>query len=804
MTLSIFVPVRVARALLISVLAIGLSLMAQGQSNSSIDPTFAIRAAIYPNALALDKDGRLLCAGGNFVETVNGHAQRGIVRFNSDGTLDSTFDAGSGLNVGNSISALYVQPDGQIIVVGTVTSYNAGSVKGAIRLFANGGIDPAYQVETSTAGTTALDPQGRLYVSTGRAITRLSNSGAVDPTFPAFTTDAEITSMDVDSDGKLLVILDSPQGSTDSNGAAIVHDTLTLQRFNSDGSTDQSHILTSVTYYTPATGYSAGTVHATKGGAFYVVASAPVAGGFTAFPITKYKSDFTIDPAFSAHLNGVVLLNKENDLVFLRDAIVARTYLSPPDAIVGFSRLGSDGSSSDVIQTTAGAAAVQSDGRVIIEGPGGVLRYDVNPPKSQPPKFLQPIPTDLYAVEGAYFPFLPVVTGDAPLGFQWFRGTTPVPFFSYPQLSDAGTYTLSVTNPYGTVTSSPITLHVEPTTPTIITQPSPQVVSPGGIASFTVFATGIGQLQYQWYKDGSSIVGATDPTYIVNPISADSVGTYRCLVRGNTGSAESVPVMLQLGTSSHLSNLSVRLNISSGQSVIAGFVTNAPKSLLLRAAGPALNAYGLAGFGDPKLEVFDRDSKSIGQNDNWDAALKPLFAQLGAFGFLDGSKDSAFTATLDGVNSAMGTGTGSGTLLIELYDRDDTTQQRLVNLSARSQVGTGADILIAGFVISGTGSKRLLIRGVGPTLAKYGVSGVLADPKLEVFDSTAAKVASNDNWDAAVATAFAQVGAFTLDAGSKDAALVVDLPVGIYSVQLSGVGGTTGQGLIEIYEIEPR
>ncbi|HEY1109945.1 MAG TPA: hypothetical protein VGE76_14950, partial [Opitutaceae bacterium] len=153
----------------------------------------------------------------------------------------------------------------------------------------------------------------------------------------------------------------------------------------------------------------------------------------------------------------------------------------------------------------------------------------------------------------------------------------------------------------------------------------------------------------------------------------------------------------------------------------------------------------------------------------------------------------------------VGTGTAAqGVAIVEVYEADQATST-LVNLSCRARVGTGADILIAGFVIGGTEPKRMLVRGIGPTLGALGVTGTLADPKLDILRQGAASDAlplgSNDNWDAALATTFSAVGAFPLTAGSRDAALVVTLPPGTYTAQLSGVGGTTGVGLIEVYEL---
>jgi len=130
---------------------------------------------------------------------------------------------------------------------------------------------------------------------------------------------------------------------------------------------------------------------------------------------------------------------------------------------------------------------------------------------------------------------------------------------------------------------------------------------------------------------------------------------------------------------------------------------------------------------------------------------------------------------------------------------------RLVNVSNRGFVGTGAQTMISGFVIDGTQPRTLLIRAVGPGLARYGVTGVLADPVLTILNGANSVIFANDNWETnpnveALRTTSRLVAAPPLDAGSRDAALLVTLPPGTYSAQVSGISGGTGIALIEIYE----
>ena len=137
-------------------------------------------------------------------------------------------------------------------------------------------------------------------------------------------------------------------------------------------------------------------------------------------------------------------------------------------------------------------------------------------------------------------------------------------------------------------------------------------------------------------------------------------------------------------------------------------------------------------------------------------------------------------------------------------------EPRLANVSTRTRVGTGADVLTTGFYINGTAPKQVVIRAVGPSLASFGVTDMLADPQLTIFgpNSVTNVVASNDNWGTPVGSAtpvtaatFASVGAFALPAGSRDAAVVAMLAPGSYTAQVSGVGNTTGTAIVEVYEV---
>ena len=252
--------------------------------------------------------------------------------------------------------------------------------------------------------------------------------------------------------------------------------------------------------------------------------------------------------------------------------------------------------------------------------------------------------------------------------------------------------------------------------------------------------------------------------------------------------------------------------------IIAGFVISgpAPKSVLIRAIGPGLTGLGVTGaMADPVLTLF-RGNQVIFANDDWGSSADPALlaaeaTRLGATALAVGGKDAALLVTLDpGVYTAHITranSTPNGVALIELYDASvdaGTETPELVNISSRGEVRTGEGILISGFVVTGNFPKQVLIRGVGPTLANQGLSGVLENPMLRIWKGST-EIASNDDWSTnnavAIDAAALQVGAFPLTHSSKDAAVLLTLAPGIYTAQVSGLNGTTGIALVEVYDV---
>jgi YVTN family beta-propeller protein len=340
--------------------------------------------------------------------------------------------------------------------------------------------------------------------------------------------------------------------------------------------------------------------------------------------------------------------------------------------------------------------------------------------------------------------------------------------------------------------------------------------------------------------DGTSnVVTATVPVGI-NPVSvAINPGTNRIyvansgsntisVIAGTGGSPTPTPTPTPTGGgggggggggsgSARLINISTRAEVGTGANIlIPGFVISGSgtETLLIRADGPALTGFGVAGaLAQPSLSVFDSSGTVVASNTGWGTNTNPAqissaASSVGAFALASGSADCALLASLPAgayTVQVSGVGNSTGVALAEVYEVS-SGGTRLANISTRALVGTGANIIIPGFVISGSGSEQLLARGDGPALTGFGVAGALAQPSLSVFDSTGSVIASNTGWGtntnpAAITSAGASVGAFALASGSADSALVVNVSAGAYTMQLSGVNNSTGVALAEVYEV---
>lgn len=301
--------------------------------------------------------------------------------------------------------------------------------------------------------------------------------------------------------------------------------------------------------------------------------------------------------------------------------------------------------------------------------------------------------------------------------------------------------------------------------PAITDQPQDLQTAPGVSFTLSAQATGVG-IQYQWYRGMTGtttdpIAGATSASLVTQ---VGNVSSFWVRISNLAGTVDSRTVTVSVGTVAQTITFGALPNKASGD---APFILQAVASSGLPVtfevvSGPASIAGStvtLTGTGSVTIRAKQAGNASF--------AAAPNI-------------DQSFTVT--------------GPVVLA---------SRLVNISTRSYVGTGADVQIAGFIINGNAPKTLIIRASGPALTKYGVSGVLNDPAIELRRSgEAAVLSSNDNWEAAsLQPVFQTAGIDNWEVGSKDSAMLVTLNPGGYTAVVSGTSGATGVALIEVYEV---
>ena len=456
-----------------------------------------------------------------------------------------------------------------------------------------------------------------------------------------------------------------------------------------------------------------------------------------------------------------------------------------------------------------------------------------------------------------------VLAAGAPGSYQWSFDGAPIPganrpYYSTPpvQSADAGDYTVTVSNALGLVTSSAASLTINTGaaanggTPSASSDTSSESVTSGANVIFKVLLGGqypapldIGPSPtrhvttrsdlgptYQWFFGTAPISGADGPTLMLTGVTDEDSGVYSCLVTNSIGSNFTSGTTLNVVHASdpgHLVNISCRSNVAAGAAqLILGYAVrggdaNGTEPFLIRASGPALGSFGVAGFlTDPSI-TLDASGSTVASDFKWggNAAISAASSAVGAFAWIDPSSlDSALLETLgagDYTAQIAGASGDKGIALAEVYDFPASTysaeEPRLINISSRTQVGTGGDILIAGFVIGGTTSMTVLIRASGPALSQFSVPGVLPHPALSLYrsngDGTSSLVETDVGWGGSAlisghATS-ASVGAFSWGTvATPDSAIVVTLPPGAYTAQISGALGDTGVALVEVYEVQ--
>ena len=389
--------------------------------------------------------------------------------------------------------------------------------------------------------------------------------------------------------------------------------------------------------------------------------------------------------------------------------------------------------------------------------------------------------------------------------------------------------TVRVVDTNGNAASTTIAVTVAAGVPVFSAQPVSQSVAAGSTVVFN--APAASAASYRWERNGAAVPGATTSTLVINNATAANAGTYTAIATNSVDSARSTPATLTVSNLAvtevgRLVNLSILTVAGSGARVltmgafVGGGDAGATLPLVIRAVGPTLaqppfNVSGV--LPDPTMNFYAAGNTTpIETNDNWGggAALADAFRLVAAFDLPAASLDSAIVRTTPGFASGgytvqvTGKGEASGAVIAEMYDAAGTsrtaTTPRLTNLSTRAQIDTGGNLTV-GFVLGGQSARTVLVRGIGPSLSQFGLTGLMDDPRLELFNNNnGQQIAANDDWagGAEISTAAASVGAFGLIGGtSKDAVLLVTLPPGPYSARINGANGAGGAAIVEVYEV---
>jgi hypothetical protein len=271
-----------------------------------------------------------------------------------------------------------------------------------------------------------------------------------------------------------------------------------------------------------------------------------------------------------------------------------------------------------------------------------------------------------------------------------------------------------------------------------------------------------------------------------------------------------------------LDNISTRSFVQTGENVmIGGFIVQGtgPKRVIIRAIGPELTQYGIANaLANPRLELHNRTGALIGSNDDWQTTILGGVITTNQVSEIQNSghaptaasesviianlQPGNYTAILRGVNNT------TGVALVEVYDLSPAASSTLGNISTRSFVQTGENVMIGGFIVEGSGPKRVIIRAIGPELTQYGITNALANPRLELHNRTGAVIASNDNWQTTILGGIITTNQVSdiqnsghAPTAASESAIIANLQPGNYTAILRGVNNTTGVALVEVYDL---
>jgi hypothetical protein len=341
----------------------------------------------------------------------------------------------------------------------------------------------------------------------------------------------------------------------------------------------------------------------------------------------------------------------------------------------------------------------------------------------------------------------------------------------------------------------------------------------------------VGPTEFNFYDTSGNLVGTSSFPYAPprsRSLAMDWHGyafatpVKTITIQGAWVATDGMQVTVASSAARSISNISTRAFVQAGDNVmIGGFIVQGtgPKRVIVRAIGPELTPFGIPNvLADPTLELHNGAGALIASNDNWQSTVIGGIITSNQVSAIQNSghaptqpSESAIIATLQPGNYTAivrGRNNTTGVALVEVYDLNPDTTSVLGNISTRAFVQTGNNVMIGGFIIQGSGQKRVIVRSIGPELTPLGVPNALADPTLELHNGTGALIGSNDNWQTTIIG-----GIITQDqvqdiqnsghapGDASESAIIATLPPGNYTAIARGVSNTVGVALVEVYDL---
>jgi uncharacterized delta-60 repeat protein len=740
-----------------------------GRLDQTLNLTFAVDGFGQLFATAVQPDGKILI-GGRFTG-VAGVMRNNIARLNTDGTLDTIFNP----DADPQVYSLAMQADGRILAGGSFTHISGALRNHIARLDATTGLPDSFNPNANnTVNAIAVQADDKILVGgefttleptngvalpeTRNRIARLNLDGTLAPFNP--NANNGVYSLAVQADTRILV---SGAFTTlePTNGMALPVMRKRIARLDAiTGLLDSFDPTANEHVHSVAVQADGGKV--LIGGEFTVLL--PNGITFNRNSIARLVATTGLADSFDPSANGTPYsIAVQADGKIVAGGVFSSMGTGGPTRH-GVARLEATGSADSFdpnANNSVHSIAVQADGKILVAG--GFVSIG-----GQARSLFARLSNDTAALQN-----LAVQQSFAAWKVTWKRGGSSPQFtrVSFEYTTDNINYSLLGS---GTATGNTWTL-----TGFGFRFPFGQ--------NFYIRARGYYRSGFQ---NGSESISESVRNAFIAPVRALNISTR-------------VLVGVCCAESSHGDDPLVATGENAG---IGGFIITGsdPKHVLLRAIGPSLSGFGVPGaLQDPVLELHGPGGFATITSNNWRDNQETAIQATGIAPTND--FESAVDATLPpGAYTAVvrGNGNTSGVALIEAYDLAQDAFSNLANISTRAFVGTGDNIIIAGFVLGdGDGDERIVVRGIGPSLTAFGVANALANPTLELRDGNGALLLSNNDWQDDPAQAAELTAAGLAPINNLESGLAATLPPGPYTALLAGLNNGTGVGLVEVYDL---